>query len=245
MKRFFFTSAQRSGNRVVLNHSESHHLRRVLRLSTGNRVELYDGTGAVFVAEIVELGNSATVSIVGRQETDAAQKSGVVVGQGVVKNKNMEVVLQKCTELGVDAVIPFVGRYSQGNRVRQYHGKEERRRRIIDEACKQSGRTVPLDLRPICDADEVINGNRYDARALKLLFWEKENTTGLQNYGRELEQSDSVILLFGPEGGFYDEEIDKARQQGWQIVGLGERILRAETAAIASVAIVQHYRGNM
>ena len=245
MKRFFFTSAQRSGNRVVLNRAESHHLRRVLRLSTGNRVELYDGTGAVFVAEIVELGNSATVSIIGREETDAAQKSGVVVGQGVVKNKNIEVVLQKCTELGVDAVIPFVGRYSQGNRVRQYHGKEERRRRIIDEACKQSGRTVPLDLRPLCAFDEIIAGDRYDEGILKLLFWEKENTTGLQNYGRELEQSDSVILLFGPEGGFYDEEIDKARQQGWQIVGLGERILRAETAAIASVAIVQHYRGNM
>jgi len=245
MKRFFFTHAQRSDNQVVLDRAESHHLRRVLRLSTGNRVELYDGTGAVFLAEIVEIGNTATVHILAQQEGNTAKKSGVVVGQGAVKNKNMEIVLQKCTELGVDAVIPFVGKYSQGNRVRQYQGKGERWRRIIDEACKQSGRTIPMELQPLCAFDEIIAGDGYDEEILKLLFWEKENNIGLQSYGRELEQSDSVILLFGPEGGFYDEEVDKARWQGWQTVGLGERVLRAETAAIASVAIVQHYRGNM
>lgn len=245
MKRFFFTSAQRSGNQVVLDRAESRHLCRVLRLNKGNRVELYDGTGAVFLAEIAEIGNVATVHILAEQEGDTVKKSGVVVGQGAVKNKNMEIVLQKCTELGVDALTPFVGKYSQGNRVRQYQGKGERWRRIIDEACKQSGRTIPMELRPMCAFDEIIAGERYDDGTLKLLFWEKENSTGLQNYCRELEQSDSVMLLFGPEGGFYDEEVDKARRQGWQTVGLGERILRAETAVIASVAIVQHYRGNM
>lgn len=245
MKRFFFTNAQRSGDQVVLDHEESHHLSRVLRLSKGNRVELYDGTGTVLLAEITDMGKTVTLHIVAELEGDTAKKSGVVVGQGAVKNKNMEIVLQKCTELGVDALLPFIGRYSQGNRVRQYQGKGERWRRIIDEACKQSGRAIPMELGPMCAFDEIIAGAHCDEGVLKLLFWEKEKVTGLQSYRRELEQSDSVILLFGPEGGYFDEEIEKARQQGWQTVGLGERVLRAETAAIAAVAIVQHYRGNM
>jgi 16S rRNA (uracil1498-N3)-methyltransferase len=245
MRRFFFNAEQCRGEIVTLDSHESRHIGRVLRFKTGETVELYDGSGAVYTAQVIEISDNVRLRIIAEQ-TDAGGESGrLLMGQGIIKVKKMELVLQKCTELGVSGFFPFLSSRCQGNISRQYQGKGERLRRIIDEACKQSLRPQPMDLHDIQPFEDLIALQKGMDNVVKLLFWEHESKTGMASLHERLEHKCSVFLLLGPEGGFTEKEIESAVSAGWLTVGLGKRILRAETAAIAAVSIVQHHLGNM
>jgi 16S rRNA (uracil1498-N3)-methyltransferase len=245
MRRFFFTPDDRVGDKVTLCQKESHHIRKVLRLHPGEKIELFDGSETLYNAEIVELGKNVQLRIIFSKRIDLRQKSELWLGQGVVKTKKMELLLQKCTELGVNGFTPFISSRCQGNLVEQSRQKDERWRRIIHEACKQCFRPQPMTLFGLQSFEEVTAKISSDHDMLKLLFWEKEREISLVDFSADIKSCPAVKLLFGPEGGFTASEVEAARLAGWQTVGLGERILRAETAAMAAVAIVQHLLGNM
>lgn len=244
MRRFFFQEEQRQNDRVFLGSSESHHISRVLRLKEGEWVELCGQDGSVYPAEIVGIGPNVELAL---SEPLPEKNTGgrLIVGQGVIKTKNMEFILQKCTELGVDDFHPFGSARSQGNIIQRYRGRDERWRRIIVESCKQCERSAPMQLHDICSFQELVSDAETVGNDLKLLFWEKEKETTLHDFAQVLASTESVMILLGPEGGFAEEEIHMAKKFGWHCVGLGERILRAETAAIAATSLVQHYRGQM
>ena len=245
MRRFFFTPDQRHDELVILGGEESHHISKVLRLRQGELVELCDSSGRIFSAEIVSIGQDVQLTLhaeIGEAQSDRRK---LIVGQGAIKNKNLELVVQKCTELDVDSFYPYIGERSQGNVLQQYRGKGERWRRIIYEACKQSLRPQPMQLQELLSYTEMISLLQKEEGVLRLLLWEKERQNDLTSCSRELRESGTVLLLLGPEGGFSLKEVEEARLLGWQTIGMGERILRAETAAIAAVSIVQHLRGCM
>ena len=102
-----------------------------------------------------------------------------------------------------------------------------------------------MELQELVTFNQIISGMSGEEKVLKLLFWEQEQKNDLSAYSSQLMQSSTIHLLLGPEGGFTEKEVEEARGMGWQTVGLGERILRAETAAVAAVSIVQHLRGCM
>lgn len=244
MRRFFFNREQRQGNIVTLSGSESRHICRVLRLGEGQGVELVDGSGIVYSAVISEAGEPVRLAVQGQHQPESAGTE-LLVGVGAIKIKKIELILQKCTELGVTGFYPFAGNRSQGNLIRQYGGKDERWRRIIAEACKQSFRPRPMDLHEMVSFAELIALPEVQKSAARLLFWEKERDSSLAAWQPEPRAGTSVMLLFGPEGGFTEQEVADAATAGWRTVGLGKRILRAETAVIAAVSIVQHHLGNM
>ncbi|MDJ0622852.1 MAG: RsmE family RNA methyltransferase [Desulfocapsaceae bacterium] len=245
MRRFFFQSEQRRGDSVFLGSRESHHISRVLRLKEGEQVELCDHDGFVFSAEIIATGKRVELALGTRLSREDSAIGKLSVGQGGIKTKNMEFILQKCTELGVDEFHPFVSARSQGNLIQQYQGKGERWRRIIAEACKQCERSSTMELYDIHSFQDMIDITGAAVDSLKLLFWEKEKKVSLHDHAEKLRSGTSVVIIFGPEGGFTEEEIETARKVGWQTVGLGTRILRSETAAIAATSLVQHHRGEM
>jgi len=245
MRRFFFTADERIEDRVTLCQKESRHIQKVLRLHPGEKIELFDGSDTLYSAKIVELGKSVQARIISSKRIDLQKKSELWLGQGVVKTKQMELLLQKCTELGVNDFTPFISSRCQGNLIEQSRQKDHRWRRIIGEACKQCFRLQPMNLYRVQGFDEVTATKSNDYGVLKLLFWEREREVNLVDFSADIKSYSTVKLLFGPEGGFTDSEIESARLAGWQTVGLGPRILRAETAAMAAVAIVQHLLGNM
>jgi 16S rRNA (uracil1498-N3)-methyltransferase len=102
-----------------------------------------------------------------------------------------------------------------------------------------------MELQEILPFAEMISLLGEEEGVLRVLLWEKEKQNNLSACSRELRSSRTIILLLGPEGGFTEKEVEQAKHLGWQTIGLGERILRAETAAIAAVSIVQHLRGCM
>lgn len=237
MRRFYVDPKEISGNNAVLAGNEARHITSVLRLQPGSSVEIFDGTGQVYQAEIeqVSAGN-VSVRIVDRYQLQRNTPSPVTLAQCLLKGKKMDLLVQKATELGVACFQPVAGRYceNRGNRERQH----KRWQRIMLEACKQCHRADPMVIQP------TIKLTRLNAESFsrKIMPWEKEETSPLP-FDIFTRSSGPVCLLIGPEGGFHPDEVDWAYQQGFQIVSLGHLTLRAETAALAALSIVQYLTG--
>lgn len=245
MRRFFFTADDRRKDRISLCQKESHHICTVLRMHPGDKIELFDGSDTLYHAEIVALGPRVETRIVSAVTMDFQEGKSLWLGQGVIQTKKMEMLLQKCTELGVQCFTPMESSRCQGNLVRQCQQKQERWCRIIDEACKQCCRPSAMELEEVLSFEEIITTQGDNAKVEKMLLWEKERKNSLAHFSDDLKSCNSVQLLIGPEGGFTDKEVAKARAAGWRTVGLGNQTLRAETASLAAVTIVQHLLGNM
>ena len=245
MRRFFFDPSTRSGDRVLLSEEESHHIAKVLRLKVGDSIELLDGLGGMYHAVIAGVGRHVEVHLEGLVAREAGVGKPLWVWQAILKGEKMDTVVQKCTELGVTGLIPFQSSRCQGkldaSRVRKKH---ERWQRIALAACKQCLRLQTMDIDMAATYAEALGKRSDDDTVLRLLFWEEEKTTHLRDIG-DINRADSIALMLGPEGGFSTEEVEQARLRGWRTVSLGERILRAETATISAVSIVQFLAGNV
>ena len=245
MRRFFFNPEERTGDLVVLSGTESHHIRTVLRLRPGMQVELFDGSGGIHQAELVAIGDKILTRIVSSSHEQTGPVIPLRVSQGMLKGKNMDTVVQKCTELGVDGLIPMMTARCQGRPdLARDRKKHERWRRIVEEACKQCGRSRPMQLLDTLDFQDVAERQGPGTEGLKILFWDEERDVHIHDL-LPFHDVGTIHILLGPEGGFTGAEVAMARSAGWRTVSLGRRILRAETATLASVAILQHLLGAM
>ncbi|MCB2216814.1 16S rRNA (uracil(1498)-N(3))-methyltransferase [Desulfofustis glycolicus] len=244
MRRFFIEPVADLHYPVVLDREEAHHCLRVLRLQHGAEVELLDGIGGLYRGSIELLGRQVAIRLQEKIAQEPEPAHPVWLFQGDLKGKKMDELVQRCTELGVTRFLPFTSRRSQGRIAgERWARKQQRWRDLVRAACKQSGRLRLMDTaqqRPIgdCLAEEL------PAATLKLLFWEEEKTRRLTAVDwPAADRLAAVAVMMGPEGGFAEGEVEQARHHGWTSVSLGSGILRAETATIAAVAIVQHRLG--
>ena len=245
MRRFFFDPSSRNGDRVFLSEEESRHISKVLRLNTGDVIELLDGQGALYHAVISTVGRQVEARIERIVTKEADVGKSILVWQGILKGEKMDTVVQKCTELGVTGMIPFQSSRCQGKLGQlQVRKKHERWQRIGIAACKQCLRLRSIKIDAPTSFSESLNKESADNAILRLLFWEEEKTTHLHDIP-EIDKACSLALMLGPEGGFTREEVEQARLLGWRTVSLGDRILRAETATLSAVSIVQFLAGNL
>ncbi len=245
MRRFFFDPSSRNGDKVFLSEEESRHISKVLRLKPGDHVELLDGLGTVYYAVITTLGRRVETAIEEIVATETEIGKSVWVWQGILKGDKMDTVVQKCTELGITGMIPFQSSRCQGKLdPAQSRKKHERWQRIGLAACKQCMRLKAIKIAAPVTFSELLGNNSDESTLLRLLFWEEEKITHLHDIP-DIDKAGSLVLMLGPEGGFTQEEIEQARLLGWHTVSLGERILRAETATISAVSIVQYLAGNL
>ncbi len=243
MRRFFFRSEEKAGNLVVLSTAESHHIRRVLRLHVGAEVELFDGSGGIYQAKLVEIGSKVRAQIVSADIEPEENGAPLWVCQGLLKAKNMDITVQKCTELGVRGLVPFLSSRCQGRPdLTKESKKHERWLKIVEESCKQCRRSRPMEVLEAMEFQNVLDLFDTTPPGLNILFWEEEKDVSLHDLF-PFQDVGEVRILLGPEGGFTREEADMARKAGWRTVSLGRRILRAETAVLASVAVLQYLLG--
>lgn len=245
MRRFFFDPHVRNGDRVFLSEEESRHISKVLRLKAGDIIELLDGLGAVFRAVITAVGRQVEAEIEEIITRQVGVGKPIWIWQAILKGEKMDTVVQKCTELGVTGMIPFQSSRCQG-KFDQMQGRKKHQRwqRIGLEACKQCLRLNTINIDEPTTYPESLEKKSGDDSIVRLLFWEEEKTTTLGDI-LDITKAGSLGLMLGPEGGFTREEIDQARLSGWRTVSLGDRILRAETATISAVSIVQYLAGNL
>ncbi|HEY6844158.1 MAG TPA: RsmE family RNA methyltransferase [Thermoanaerobaculia bacterium] len=216
--RFFVPEGVEPGATVTLPFDERHHA-RVVRVREGEEVEVFDSRGKNFRGRYSENG----IEIV-EETANREPQTAIALAMSIISLDKFEFVLQKATELGVQAFIPLITDRME-LRIERIRGKEERWRKIVLEAVKQSGRSkIPPIEAPLRFDDAIArHGSKivFDADAPPSTTDNRRPTT----------------FFIGPEGGFSDREIDLARQHGACFERLGPRRLRAETAAITALSI--------
>ena len=238
-KRFFVPPDQIREGSAILSSDQSRHLRTVLRLEPGDRVELFDGEGAGYEGIVESGGRKVRVGSLRRLEAPAAGSRHLILATALIKPSRFEWILEKGTELGVAEFIPIRTRFTQFRLPEsKVPSRLERWRRIVREASKQCRRfEVPKMLEPMEFDDMIASGAYPDC--FKLMLYEKAS----ESWVPPDPSSDSILLCVGPEGGWDPSEVEAANSADFHTVSLGPRILRAETAAIAAVALLQ-FPGN-
>ena len=246
-RRFLVDPAELQGGAGSLARvagDEHHHLSRVLRLRAADPVWLFDGAGRGFSGAIEQVGREETLVKLEAPDSRAVEPSlQLTLAFGVPHHEKMDLVVQKCTELGVSRVVPILAQRSV-LRPRDPAGwkRLERWRRVARDAARQSGRLrVPEVAEPVA-WESFLAAPEAGAGARWLLSTEP-GLPPLPALSRGT--SAAALVAVGPEGGFTAEEIEAGRAAGLAPVGLGARILRAETAAIVAVALSLFLAGDL
>lgn len=247
MRRFFVDPDNITGATAVLTGSEARHIATVLRLTTGTMITLFDGSGSYYEARLTKItparADAKILSITPYIPDADTFSPALHLGVGLLKGKKMDFVVQKTTELGITSLHPFRSQYcatpdSAPDKLSRWH-------KISLEACKQCNRPIPPDIYDVTDFNDLLSGTGKNDNELKLIFWEDEGQKHLRDVLGSLAPIRSAQIIIGPEGGFSASEVADAVAAGYQTITLGSRILRAETAAIVAVAILQHELGNL
>jgi len=248
LHRFFVPCDVFSGDEVRLEGDLAHRLSRVLRLEAGAAVVLLDGSGLEHETRLDAVGPRRVAgTVVSRRPGRAEPRVRLVLYQSLVKGERFDWVLEKGTELGVAAFVPLLSRRNVVRAAPGRPGRSERWRRVVREAAEQCGRCVLPEILPAEGLKEALS----EAADLRLLLWEGEEALGLAAALRrarpalEAVERPAVAVLIGPEGGFAAEEVALAREAGAQVVSLGRRILRSETAGIVAAAAVLYELGEL
>lgn len=240
-----FTLASRL---VMLAADEARHLRDVLRLERGAEVFVFDGAGNEYRCVVGECGRGgAQLEVL--EEVEAARSESQLqleLAVALLKGEKFELVVQKATELGVTAIVPLITRQADV-RVRDERDgarRTARWQRIALEAAKQSGRALVPNIKAPRSFAALVEAAPA-GEELRLMFSEREGRSLSSLIEDAPARLHAATALVGPEGGWTDEELALARSAGWQLITLGGRTLRAETAAIATTALLQHLFGDL
>ena len=243
LRRFHAPDARESGQEILLSPDESLHLRRVLRLEAGDAISLFDGRGRGFSGTVVGWGGNQARVRVGEAEPES-RESGLplALAPSIAKGDKMDLVIQKCTELGVTSIQPLHTRFAEV-RLDSERGEKriERWRRVALEACKQSGRSRIPEIHPVRDLESFLKDDTPGAR----LVLDPAGESSRDRLRAKLEEAPRVILAVGPEGGWSAKEKESFLASAYFPFRLGPRILRSETAAIVSVALIQFLAGDL
>jgi 16S rRNA (uracil1498-N3)-methyltransferase len=240
MPRVFIPAQLLDRERVTLDRATSKHLVKVLRLQAGAEVRVFDGCGTEIEGRVLRATSTGVELALGQRHRVALPPVTITLLQSVPRGDRMDIIVQKTTELGVTRIVPVL---SARGMVKPPPGKARRWRTIAQEAARQSGRA---DVPEVGDAVALDVGLAGAAAAggTRLALWEEERALPLRQILAHMPPG-PVTLLVGPEGGFSEAEVESARGQGFRAVGLGPRILRAETAALVAVALTQAALGGL
>ncbi|MEM7503097.1 MAG: 16S rRNA (uracil(1498)-N(3))-methyltransferase [Pseudomonadota bacterium] len=237
--RIYLSQPLESGTTVTLSDERSHYLSRVLRLSTGAKVQAFNGGDEDFAATVLSVRKSRVELSIGESVRNTAEPSlSIRLLQGVARGERMDFVVQKATELGVRRISPVFTDFSV---VKLNAERAEKRlqhwENVVRSACEQCGRSqLPTVDRPT-PLHEVLTAS---VGAANRLMFVPDAEIPL----RDITATDDVDILIGPEGGFSPQEQRIATAAGFRAVALGPRTLRTETAALAAIAALQTLWGD-
>jgi len=220
-----------SGNRAILAGSHAEHLARVLRARVGQEFDISTGD-TVRRGRIVSVSAERVEFELG-EAVAASAALPVTLAVSIFKFDRMEWAIEKCTELGASRIVPVIARRTESHLAAAASKRVERWRKITREAAEQSRRISAPDISQPIKVKQVV----ALPGSSRIVLSEVETQTSLKK-ALQSGENDDVVLAVGPEGGWSNEELGAFRDAGWKSASLGNSILRAETAAIAAMAIV-------
>ena len=241
MHNFFVNENQKQDNHFFINGTDFNHIKNVLRMNIGDTF-LVSENGVSNLCEIESFeSDTVIVKILQENYNDTSLPIKIYLFQGLPKGDKMELIIQKCVELGVHKIIPVeMSRCVVKIEEKKKKNKRDRWQAISESAAKQSKCNKIPEISEILTYKQALE----KAKDLDLLLVPYESKNGMEdtkNALNEIKSGMSVGILIGPEGGFDEKEIKEALEINGKIISLGKRILRTETAAITSVSMCMLY----
>ena len=239
MYRFFIEECQVDGAYIWVEGDDVNHIRNVLRMKAGERVLLCSESGMEYESELVSLeGDKIQARILDIHGAESELKTRIVLFQGLPKGDKMDLVIQKAIELGASEIVPVkMKRCVVKLDEKKARKKTERWNAVALSAAKQSKRGMIPRVSRVYSFHEAAEM----ARGFSMVLVPYEAAEGME-YSRQLVKEvkgrESVGIFIGPEGGFEPAEIEELRESGGQILSLGKRILRTETAGMAMLSVL-------
>ena len=240
MYNFFVNETEKQGNCFIITESDFNHISNVLRMKTGDEI-LVSCNGKSNLCEIEIFSDYVKAEIIEEDYHNTNLPIKIHLFQGLPKSDKMELIIQKAVELGVEEITPVeMNRCVVKIEEKKKKSKKERWQSIAESAAKQSKRVV------IPKVNDIISYKQFleKAEELSVLLVPYENKDGMKATKEalsEIKAGDTVGIIIGPEGGFDEKEIDLVTEKNGKTISLGSRILRTETAAIASVTMCMLY----
>ncbi|MDE5990688.1 MAG: 16S rRNA (uracil(1498)-N(3))-methyltransferase [Clostridia bacterium] len=238
IKRFFANSQDNDGSNIKIYGEEFTHMTKVLRHKVGYKIIVNLDDGKDYNCTLTEINSDFAIARIDSiTENECRAKASVTLFQALPKGDKIDLIAQKCVELGVENIIPFTSRYTNESKF-----NHTRCQRIALEACKQCGRSRKAEIGELTDFDGLLNTLKdYDV----IIMPYENSKVGKIGQVVGLESGKKIALIIGSEGGFCEEEVEKVRKLGGEIISLGKRILRCETASIVAVSLVMYELGEL
>ncbi len=233
-KRFYF-EGELSANMVIeMVGEEFHHLANVMRAKTGDKVCLFNGNGNFYLGKITEITKKyANIDVLEEKVSESEPKIKLTVFQALAKGDKLSLIMQKITELGASKLALFESKFCD---VKANTGRQEKLSLVSAQAAKQCGRASLVETEGVLKLSQIAEKiKEYDD-----FFVAYENSDGhtLVDSVLSLKNAKNIAVMIGAEGGFSEDEIELLKANGADVVSLGKRILRTETAAIACTALI-------
>ena len=240
MQHFFVDASQVSEETIRIEGSDVNHMKNVLRMRIGEEVTVSDGQGKEYLCQVRDFEEEQVqLKIVETKASDAELPSKIYLFQGLPKQEKMELIVQKCVELGIYAVVPVsMKRCVVKLDAKKAQKKVTRWQQISESAAKQSKRRIIPQVHSVMAFREAVD---YAASQYDICLIPYELADGMEQTRRILngvQPGQSVAVLIGPEGGFEENEIQYAKEKGVLPITLGRRILRTETAGLALLSVL-------
>jgi 16S rRNA (uracil1498-N3)-methyltransferase len=240
IRRFYVNPCDIIGNTVKISGGEFHHLKDVLRLKVGFDIIVCANDGFDRYCKITEIAKDFAAARVEKKVEREKKNLRLRLYCALLKNNKLDFVVQKAVELGVDEIVPFVSKNTSETKFNL-----ERAQKIALEAAKQCGSASLTKIFEPCAFDDILTQfSEFDSVVMPYEN-ERENALSLELFDSSNGGLKSVALIIGSEGGFTQDEVEKAKNQGIKTVSLGKRILRADTASIVAAALVLFLTGEL
>ncbi|NWK55473.1 16S rRNA (uracil(1498)-N(3))-methyltransferase [Verrucomicrobiaceae bacterium N1E253] len=237
MNRYYLPADSWQESGLVLQGEEAKHCSRVMRARAGDRIEVFDGNGCSAVCEILSVNKGAVACKLLERVQHRMPDHPMTLCQAIPKGGNMELIVQKSVELGVNVIQPLITAHTVA-RPESLAKKQAKWQRIALEACKQCGQNfLPEVKSPLSFASWVDQGPSF---GLALVASLEDRARHVKSLFEEDPVSGSIALLVGPEGDFSEDEYRAVYELGFQPVSFGEIVMRVETATMYGLSVIQH-----
>ncbi len=241
MYNFFVSSNQKQNSRYFITDGDFNHIKNVLRMTVGDTFLVSD-SGVSSLCEIESFENDTVIAkVIEENYNDTSLPIKIYLFQGLPKSDKMELIIQKCVELGVHEIIPVeMARCVVKLDDKKKKSKRQRWQAISESAAKQSKRNIVPEISSVLTYKQAME----KAKGLDVVLVPYESKNGMEdtkNALSKIKRGMSVGIFIGSEGGFENSEVEKAMEIGGNVISLGKRILRTETAAITTTSMCMLY----
>lgn len=246
MHKFFVSKENFTEQSVKIIGDDVKHIYKVLRLDSGDKVSINNCEGEEFLGEITDISKTeVVVKLIEKLELNNESPIEIHLYQGLPKSSKMDLIVQKATELGVKTITPVImQRVVSKNELGEYK-KLDRWNRIALEACKQSKRSIIPKINSPYEFEKMLS--EIEDADIVFVPYENEENIGIRKVLSIIERNKikKAAIIIGPEGGFEIDEIEALKDMGANIVTLGPRILRTETAGLVCASIIAYELGDL